>query len=131
MVDAATLASWVQAARDARAQAYAPYSNFLVGSVLVADDGRIFAGCNVENVSYGATICAERNALGAAVVAGVRAFRAVVVVTEAPAPVFPCGLCRQMLSEFGGDVPVYAVHRDGPAVTSTLAALLPQAFSLP
>lgn len=122
------LADWIAAARSARAQAYAPYSSFQVGSVLVATDGRIFAGCNVENVSYGGTICAERNALGAAVLAGARAFQAVVVVTDAPRPVFPCGICRQMLAEFGTDVRVYAVHGEGPPVEASLAALLPHAF---
>ena len=118
----------IQAARDARQRAYAPYSAFAVGAALEADDGRIFAGCNVENVSYGLTMCAERVAVGTAVAAGARRLRRAVVVTEADPPAAPCGACRQVLAEFGADLVVEAVGR---AATRrwTMAELLPDAFT--
>ncbi|MEX1115084.1 MAG: cytidine deaminase [Akkermansiaceae bacterium] len=91
----------VEAAWQARENAYAPYSNFHVGAALLAADGRIFSGCNVENISYGLTNCAERVAMGAAVAAGVREFMAVAVVADTAVPISPCGACRQVLAEFG------------------------------
>lgn len=91
----------VDAAWVARDHAYAPYSKFAVGAALLAADGRIFVGCNVENISFGLTNCAERVAIGAAVAAGVRDFVAVAVVADTGVPVSPCGACRQVLAEFG------------------------------
>ncbi len=115
-------------ARAAQEQAYAPYSRFRVGAALEAMDGRIFVGCNVENASYGLTVCAERTALGAAVVAGAREFRRIVVVSDCDPPASPCGACRQALAEFGGSLQVRAV---GPEREQhwTLEALLPDAFT--
>ena len=116
-------------AAEARAHAYAPYSGYAVGAALLAKDGRVFMGANVENASYGLCQCAERTALGAAVTAGVRAFAALVIVTGGAAPASPCGACRQVLSEFPPSFPIRC-HGEGgaaPLVTST-ADLLPHAF---
>jgi len=118
----------VARAREAMRHAWAPYSEFRVGAAIEAADGQVFVGCNVESASYGLTICAERMALGAAVVAGARALRRVVVTTEVEPPAAPCGACRQLLAEFGLKLEVIAV---GPTSERrwTLAALLPDAFT--
>ena len=117
----------VDAARAAQQHAYAPYSHFRVGCALEADDGRVFVGCNVENASYGLTICAERAAVCAAVAAGAQRFRRAVVVSDADPPAAPCGACRQVLSEFGPTLRVDGVSPAG-SVTWTIAELLPAAF---
>jgi cytidine deaminase len=117
----------VDAARAAQQRAYAPYSRFRVGCALEAADGRVFVGCNVENASYGLTICAERAAVCAAVAAGAQQFRRAVVVSDADPPAAPCGACRQVLSEFGADLRVDGVGSGG-TVTWTIAELLPAAF---
>lgn len=123
----------VAAARAARRRAYAPYSRFQVGAALLAG-GRIFGGCNVENVSYGLTVCAERNAVAAMVAAtGAAAKRrldAVVVASGTTPPTPPCGACLQVLREFGGaGLPVVLVGARGARLETTLGALLPQAFT--
>ena len=116
------------AARAAQARAYAPYSNFRVGAAVETETGDVYVGCNVENASYGLTICAERAAVCAAVAGGARELRRVVVVSDADPPAAPCGACRQVLSEFGANFRVDAV---GPkrSVSWTIAELLPAAFS--
>ena len=118
----------IERARAAMATAYAPYSKFHVGAAIEAEDGRVFVGCNVENASYGLTICAERMAVGAAAVAGARRFRRVVVTTAVEPPASPCGACRQLLLEFGDGMEIIGV---GPQSERrwTLRDLLPDAFS--
>jgi cytidine deaminase len=113
------------AAWETRDQAYAPYSNFHVGAALLAADGRIFTGCNVENLSYGLTNCAERVAIGAAVAAGVRKFLAVAVVADTSEPISPCGACRQVLAEFG--VPRILLANRSGQIEFSLEELLPRA----
>jgi len=117
----------VTAARSAQAQAYAPYSNFRVGAAVEAEDGAIYAGCNVENASYGLTVCAERAAVCAAVAGGARRLRRAVVVSDVDPPVAPCGACRQVLSEFGPEMRVEAIG-PGSARSWTVQELLPSAF---
>ncbi|MGH7498820.1 MAG: cytidine deaminase [Gemmatimonadales bacterium] len=117
----------VAAARAVQRRAYAPYSKFHVGCALEAEDGTVYTGCNVENASYGLTICAERAAICAAVSAGALRFRRAVVVSDVDPPAAPCGACRQVLAEFGPELKVDGV---GPtrSVSWTIAQLLPAAF---
>lgn len=118
----------VEAALGVRERAYAPYSHFLVGAALLSEDGRTFLGCNVENASFGATMCAERNAVGAAVAAGARRFKLLAVATEAHPPAPPCGLCRQVLSEFAPALRVILVNPAGTLRRVGLDRLLPVGF---
>ncbi|MEO8031035.1 MAG: cytidine deaminase [Gemmatimonadota bacterium] len=114
-------------ARTALAHAHAPYSGFRVGAAIETDDGRRFFGCNVENASYGLTVCAERNAVAAGVAEGARRFVRLVIVTEQDPPAPPCGACRQVLMEFGPDLEVRALGRMEER-RWTLAELLPAPF---
>lgn len=110
---------------ESRERAYAPYSKFAVGAALLAKDGRVFTGCNVENLSYGLTICAERVAVGSAIASGARDFLALVVVADTAVPISPCGACRQVLSEFG-EIPILLANREQP-LEFLLSDLLPRA----
>ncbi|MBK7895907.1 MAG: cytidine deaminase [Candidatus Promineifilaceae bacterium] len=116
----------IQAAIEVRQQAYAPYSNYPVGAALLMEDGTIVTGVNVENSSYGLTICAERTAVTTAITAGYRKILAVAVATDNAGS--PCGACRQVLTEFARDVPVYLVDGAGNGRDTTLYALLPDHF---
>ncbi len=117
----------IEAALDVRTRAYAPYSHYRVGAALLADDGVLYTGCNVENATYGATICAERTAVVKAVSAGALAFRAIVVATQEGGS--PCGICRQVLHEFSPDMWVIMVDTHGHvAHECALTDLLPAAW---
>ena len=121
----------VKAATAASRKAYAPYSKFHVGAALQTVEGDTFTGCNVENASYGLTICAERNALFAAVAAGRKKFKAIAIVADGKAKPFPCGACRQVFAEFcGPDFPVIIASVNKPAAYEivSLGALLPNTF---
>lgn len=127
MTSAVDLDELGEAARAVQPHAHAPYSNFKVGAAVRSASGRIYVGCNVENASYGATVCAERNAIGAMVAAGETELAAVAVFTEADTATMPCGLCRQVLREFAEDAPILALTPSARKQT-TLAELLPEAF---
>ncbi len=130
LLDAARVADLVAAARDAAQRAYAPASQFPVGAALLAADGRVFLGCNVENASYGLSICAERNAAFRMVADGARRIVAVAVWTDLVAPASPCGACRQVLSEFASpDCPVILAGRGSAIEHTTLGELLPRPFT--
>jgi cytidine deaminase len=118
----------VAAARATLPHAHAPYSNFPVGAALQGKSGRTYTGVNVENASLGLSVCAERNAVFAAVAAGERAFDAIAVVTESARPTPPCGACRQVLLEFAEDLPIHLAGKSGPIETHTLSELVPHPF---
>jgi cytidine deaminase len=127
--DERTLAVLRERAMAAMDRAYAPYSGFRVGAALLGSDGSITDGCNVENASYPAGICAERAALAAAVAHGERSFVAIAIATEAQTPTPPCGLCRQALVEFSPALAVISVSRSGGEAAWPLSTLLPHAFT--
>jgi cytidine deaminase len=128
MIPEAARAEMMQLARAASQRAYCPYSRFPVGAAILTADGRLFDGCNVENASYGLTMCAERNAVFHAIASGAHAVRAIVIYTPTTAPSAPCGACRQVLNEFGPDMIVLSVC-DGPDVLECrLTDLMPHAF---
>ena len=119
----------IDAARDARENAYAPYSKFKVGAAIRTKSGVIFAGCNVENAAYPEGTCAEAGAIAAMVVAGQTDIAEIAVIADSPQPVTPCGGCRQKIAEFAdGDVVVVMATTDGAAAKITVADLLPGAF---
>jgi len=117
----------IAAAKNVRERAYAPYSGYRVGAAVLTSDGRVFTGCNVENASYSLGVCAERNAIAAAVAAGCDEFTGLVVVTASSPPASPCGACRQVMAEFG-DFPVVLAGLDGDERRTTVFDLLPEAF---
>jgi cytidine deaminase len=118
----------IAAARACRENAHAAYSNFRVGAALRAKSGRIFGGCNVENATYGLTMCAERVAIFKAISEGERGFHAIAVITEADRLTPPCGACRQIIWEFCGDVEVVLANLQGKVETHRMSALFPKPF---
>jgi cytidine deaminase len=119
----------VKAAQLARQRAHAPYSKYHVGAAILTADGETYVGCNVENASYGLTMCAERCAVGAAIAGGAKQIVAIVICTEDGGA--PCGACRQVLAEFGDDIRVISVNSSGEIVLdTTIATLLPNSFRL-
>ncbi|WP_296946394.1 cytidine deaminase [uncultured Massilia sp.] len=121
----------IDEARAARLLAYAPYSQFQVGAALACKDGRVFRGCNVENAAYGLSNCAERTALFSAIAHGYRPgdFAALAVIGETDGPIAPCGACRQVILELGGDdLPVVLANLEGKVMETTAGAQLPHAF---
>lgn len=121
----------IQAAQEALRHSYSPYSKFRVGAALLADDGRVFTGCNIENAAYSPSICAERTAFVKALSEGVRRFVAIGVVCEKAPGAWPCGVCRQFMSEFGPELVVAAGGGpEGKYEVMTIAELLPRSFGL-
>ncbi|SDC72533.1 cytidine deaminase [Paenibacillus sp. UNCCL117] len=122
----------IELARQARERAYTPYSRFQVGSALLDADGRVHLGCNVENAAFGPTNCAERTALHRAIADGAapRSFKALAVIGDTAQPISPCGVCRQVMVELcAPDMPVYLANLRGDVAETTVAALLPGAFT--
>ncbi len=118
----------IEAATKVRDNAYAPFSDFRVGAALETDDGEIFAGCNVESASYGLTVCAERVAIWKAISEGKRKIKHIAVVADTEDLTPPCGVCRQIIWEFGGDIPVILANLKGKTETLQMKDLLPRAF---
>ena len=127
-VSEAIFQEMIKAARGAAEHAYCRYSHFPVGAAVLTESGDIFAGCNVENASYGLTMCAERNAIFQAVAHGHQSIRVVVIVTPTDFPTPPCGACRQVINEFGPAAEVVAVAKSGSVLHMPLDDLLPKAF---
>ena len=132
-ISEAAISNLVAAAREAQLSAYAPYSNFTVGAALLLSDGTVYKGCNIENASFGLTVCAERVAVFHAVAAGRMDIVAVAVSTSAPKLCKPCGACRQVIAEFSrADAPIVVISttESGLSATETITDLLPDNFTL-
>ena len=120
----------VTEAQAAMQEAHAGYSNFTVGAALLMEDGSIVRGANIENASFGATICAERSAIASALSQGKRGIRAVAVTNATDTKITPCGICRQVIYEYGTDIPIICTNHAGEHMIHTIAELLPHAFTL-
>jgi cytidine deaminase len=118
----------IEMAKEARKDSYSPYSGFSIGAALLTKEGPVFTGTNIENASYGLTNCAERTAIFKAVSEGYREFKVLAVVADTQRPVPPCGACRQVINEFGGDIKVLMANMKGDVLELTGAQLLPDAF---
>ena len=129
-MDSAIHETLLQKAKEARKKAYARYSGLKVGAAVLTEDGQIYTGCNVENISYGATMCAERVAVFKAVSAGHDKIMAIAVVADLPNPISPCGMCLQVLNEFGRNTTVLMANTTGDIRLSSVEELLPNVFKL-
>lgn len=120
----------IRQAVSAQEKAYAPYSNYRVGAAVLGESGKIYTGCNIENASFGATVCAERTAIFKAVSEGEKKLLALALVGGDESGISPCGICRQVMSEFSLSMPVYMAKADGSYEVMTVTELLPKAFTL-
>jgi len=118
----------VKEAKKARKKAYTPYSKFKVGAAVLSGDGKIFTGCNIENASFGLAVCAERVAIFKAISEGSTKFEAIAVIGDTDKPCSPCGACRQVISEFGEDIPLIMANLKGDVKIIKIKELLPEAF---
>lgn len=119
----------IKEAEKARKRAYTPYSKFKVGAAILTSDGKIFTGCNIENASFGLTVCAERVAISKAISEGSYKFKAIVIVGDTNRPCSPCGACRQVISEFGEDIKIIMSNLKGDIKIKKIRELLPEAFN--
>ena len=119
----------IETAADVMENSYSPYSRFKVGAAIECSDGTVYTGCNIENVAFGATLCAEAVAISAAVSAGKRQFRRIAIISDGTSYCVPCGTCRQMLNEFSPDIEVLCARADGRYVSYPLTAFLPLPFT--
>jgi cytidine deaminase len=120
----------LQSAIEAQKKSYSPYSKIKVGAAVLTDSGQIFSGCNVENASYGGTVCAERVAIFNAVSQGIQSLKKIVIVTDAPTPWPPCGMCRQVMSEFATEkLEIILANPQGKMIKTNLKTLFPMGFS--
>jgi cytidine deaminase len=122
----ANIANLIKAARNALPKAYAPHSDFSVGAALRTRSGKVFAGCNVENISFGLTMCAERVCVGSAIAAGERELEAIAIVAASREPIVPCGACRQVLAEFNPSLTIYSATSGDAVSEFHLGDLLPR-----
>lgn len=113
----------------AKENAYVPYSHFRVGAAILTNDGEIYTGCNIENASFGGTNCAERTALFKAISEGKRDFKCIAIVSDSPDYTYPCGICRQVLSEFGNDLEILVAKSNGDYKVHSFKEILPYAFT--
>lgn len=123
-----TIKKLIKVAKEVRAHAYAPYSNFTVGAAVLCENNQIFGGCNVENVALGLSICAERSAIVKAFSEGCRSIEAIAIVTASVKPSSPCGICRQVFYEFNPKMTVILANLDGKMIIKSAKNLLPLAF---
>lgn len=118
----------VDSAKRAQKYSYSPYSSMKVGAAILTNDGDIYTGCNIENSSFGLTICAERTAIFKAISEGKRKFRAIAIYSEGSSPIQPCGACRQVLNDLAGDIDIVLTNKNNPIIIMRLSILFPFPF---
>ena len=120
----------IEVAKKAKEFSYSPYSKFRVGAALLCEDGSVYTGCNVENAAYGPSNCAERTAIFKAVSEGNKKFKKIAIISDQASPTYPCGVCRQVMSEFAPNLEIIAAGMDGGFIVTNLKDLLPNQFKL-